>query len=360
MAVAARHLSAIGVALVGVGAIAFTPVGPTLEALNLRTESVPPLEASQLPDWVTGGAVDPGGQIGVFGSPPRSVTANQLPGPGAAVNTAVAGFDLTAIDDGTTVLPAAGPAAAADPLIDLADGFELPVEGALAPLIAVVNDLLSAVDVVAVVSALVTDAKPIVDSVANVPIAIGSQLIASAAAVVAALVTFSPLAVLTVLGQALVDLAAAAIGALTGVADAVDIVSPDVPVAASNAQPAPALTHPATAEALIVTARAPAPTVPAEVTKAPAHRSRSDRQSRKVKSTAVDREPTDRAATRNLDPADVGDAAKLEPRRSAPIRADAMDAPDTKDQAATGAAARAVARADNDNADASEDRESTP
>lgn len=244
MAVAARHVCTAGVALLGVGAFAFTPVALPLQALTLRTVAVPAGDLAQLPLWISEGAAGLDDRIGIGGPLPHAGAAVPLPGPSAVIR-----------DSGTTVpypfTPSIGGAAATAPdgtttpatIIDSAEAaalaravgdptvFAAVMDSAAIDVRALVHDALTAVvgavadlagDALGVPGAVVTNVLPLVAAALNVPVAVVAQFMSSAGLVVEALATLDPVAVTAAFNQGVVDVQDAALEAVAGVVDAWD------------------------------------------------------------------------------------------------------------------------------------------
>lgn len=255
MAVAARHVFAAGVALLGVGAFAFTPVALPLQALTLRTVAVPAGDLAQLPAWIAEGAAGLDDRIGIGGPVPRTTITAPLPGPSAVLRdtgSAVAGYAFSpsadpgagAAADGTATAPAALSEAAEADALGRALGdptvlaavlqtasidFRTLVHDAVTAVVGAVVDL--AGDAVNVPGAVANNVLPLVAALINIPVAVAVQFMSSAGLVFEALATLDPVAVTDAFNQGAADVQKAALDAVDGVADAWDTMRGDVTTA---------------------------------------------------------------------------------------------------------------------------------
>lgn len=197
MAVSARHLSALGVAVLGAGALVLTPVGPPLQSLNLRNETVPPLAGAPLPGWLAEAAFDlaeipdAGGRLGAD-------LGVRLPVPGAALPSRAG----DAVSVGTALAVAEAAVLAGPVQTSFIDSLEQIVEDPMqgpATLAGLVTGLTTLVDNVVIrvtdlATATFDNVWGLVLAAITIPVAIVGQLIRTGAELLAALVMFNPVA----------------------------------------------------------------------------------------------------------------------------------------------------------------------
>ena len=199
MDIPAHQLVATGVALVGAGAIALTPVGPSLHSLILRSQTVPPIAAAELPGWMTQGAADLAERIAeASGLPPAAVLSVPKPVTGHAI---IAGAELggTAVETPPAVVSNLTPdltpvsiggdllhAVIDNPIPVTFEGLTSLVTNAVAPVVGVVRDIAvgSVEEVGRVLRALADVAMPIVAAILHLPVAIGNFIVDAITALV--------------------------------------------------------------------------------------------------------------------------------------------------------------------------------
>lgn len=243
----ARPLTTVGVALLGAGAIAVSPVAPPMPGA-LRVAS-PDVALTQLPSWITEGAANIAAQVGDIGGLLGSEIANPLPILNTVVHNQIfnaLGLGSALVDSGTTLVqglvlapvavanaivaaienPTQIPAILAqlsETFIDLAAGVVTPVVGTLTDIATTTVDR-----AIGVVTAVVANTVPILNSFVNIPVAIGTQLLASGSAVIAALATLNPITVINAVGQGFVDVEETTFDAFAGVVNAFGDLRGDV------------------------------------------------------------------------------------------------------------------------------------
>ena len=192
MDVSAHHLVATGVALVGAAAVALTPVGPSLHSLVLRSQTVPPIAAAQLPGWMTEGAAGLAERIAqASGSPRTGGAVLPIPVP-APAGSLIAGAELGTAAARTS--PALGPNPTPVPVADdaLQAALDIPTPAivttyeelrslvtTVAPVVGAVRDVtVGAVEEVGRVLRAIGDASvPIVAAMLQVPLAIANHIL---------------------------------------------------------------------------------------------------------------------------------------------------------------------------------------
>lgn len=270
MAVSARRVCLAGVALLGVGAIAATPVAPPLQALTLRTVAVPAGDMAQLPAWIAEAAAGLDDRSPVVAAPPRPRITPPLPSPGAVVRDSAG----SAVPPNASITLAAGPpegasvpaAAALPDSTEVADGLARALQDptelaavmataaidvrtlihqAVTSVVGVVTDLASdALGDLRVPRAVVNNFLPLVAAVVNIPVSVAAQFMTSAELVIEALATLDPAAVADAFNQGVADVQGAANDAVGGVVTAWDTLRSDVttglrPAATSDATSVP-------------------------------------------------------------------------------------------------------------------------
>lgn len=190
MDISTRHLAAAGVALLSAGAVAFTPVGPSLQGLILRNQTVAPIEAALLPNWLTQGAADLAERIaGSPEMPPGADRLNDLPVP--LLPAAVAGLQLpgvitdevatspllNAIPEEVLRASAANAMPTQSDLADLFVEFESLVNTAVTPVVGAVTGAITSTvgELARILSAAAADAMSII--VLTVPLLVAGRLV---------------------------------------------------------------------------------------------------------------------------------------------------------------------------------------
>jgi len=234
-----RSYAAGGVALLGAGYIAMSPIAPPLPDLHLPSLKAPAVELTALPTWLAWlqtGTVQLQEQLAALGEGIQARIDDPLPiitqlivnGVGYAQTFATA-FNTSAgvIAQALVGLPLqlvlAIQAAIANPanipaiLTGLIDGLVGTVNAAVTPVVDAVTAVATTVfnHALGVANAILTAAPGIATAVLEAPIAIGTQVVDSTVAVLAAIATLRPGNVVGAIGQGLVDLEGAVVGAIT-------------------------------------------------------------------------------------------------------------------------------------------------
>ena len=203
MFVSARPYAVSALAVLVGGALALTPVGPALQALTLRTETIPPLTADQLPAWMTGGVLNPVHEM-------AGGLDSGLQNPPAVLNTFLNGVNSVDLggDVPNSLIPALPAIAEGDlaprqteaAIAALASASSALVDTPLTPLIGAISDIAAFNNVVGAVRAVATNIRPFILSLLNIPMTAMSWLVNNGGGPMAALL-LAPGAVLRVLSE---------------------------------------------------------------------------------------------------------------------------------------------------------------
>lgn len=293
-----RSYAAGGVALLGAGYIAMSPIAPSLPDLHVPSLRAPAVELTALPswlEWLETGTEQLQAQLAALGEGIQARIEDPLPivtqlianGVGyaqefaTAFNTsagviarALVGLPLalvTAIQDAIEN-PANIPAI----LTGLVDSLVETVNDAVTPVVNAVTTVATAVftHALGVADAIITNTPDIATAVLRAPIIFGAQVVDSTVAVLAAIATLRPLNVIGAVGQSLVDLEGAAVDAVTPIGQAVRALQLDIrdalatePVTPTAAKTAgPAVSPAASANVVTLNIASPAVTADTEVT----------------------------------------------------------------------------------------------
>jgi len=257
-----RSYAAGGVALLGAGYIAMSPIAPPLPDLHLPSLKAPAVELTALPTWLAWlqtGTVQLQEQLAALGAGIQARIDDPLPiitqlivnGVGYAQDFATA-FNTSAgvIAEALVGLPLqlvlAIQAAIANPanipaiLNDLVTGLVDTVTDAVTPVVDAVTTVATTVftHALGVADAIITNAPDIATAALRAPILIGTQVVDSTVAVLAAIATLRPGNVIGAIGQGLVDLEGATVGAITPIGHALRALQLDIADALA-ATPAP-------------------------------------------------------------------------------------------------------------------------
>ena len=256
-----RSYAAGGVALLGAGYIAMSPIAPPLPDLHLPSLKAPAVELTALPTWLAWlqtGTVQLQEQLAALGEGIQARIDDPLPiitqlivnRVGYAQDFATA-FNTSAgvIAEALVGLPLqlvlAIQAAIANPanipaiLNGLVTGLVTTVTDAVTPVVDAVTTVATTVftHALGVADAIITNAPDIATAVLRAPILIGTQVVDSTVAVLAAIATLRPGNVIGAIGQGLVDLEGATVGAITPIGH--ELRALQLAIADALAAPAP-------------------------------------------------------------------------------------------------------------------------
>jgi hypothetical protein len=276
-----RSYATAGVALVGAGVIAVSPIAPPVPDLHLPSLRAPAVELTALPSWlqwVNDGTANVEAQIGAVVALIQSEIADPLPVLSQFVQNQIANgqrlADAFTVSGGIVAGTVAGlPAVLLNAISDaIDDPSQIPVivstlvqglveAGALAAatVINAVTDVVTTTvtRAVGVASALVSNVAPITLAALNAPFEIGQTVINSGIAVLAAAATLNPLNVISALGEGAVAVEAEMFNQASNFVNALGDLRDDVLSAMSvPLPPAPIMAARASApEALPVAAK---------------------------------------------------------------------------------------------------------
>ena len=275
-----RSYATAGVAFVGAGVIAITPIAPPVPDMHLPSLRSPAVELTALPSWlqwVDDGTANVQAQIAAVVGLIQDEIADPLPVLSQIVQNQIANAQLLAsafttsggvIASTIAGLPAALLNAISDaiddptqiPVIisDLVDGLVFAAASAAAPVINAVTDVVTTtvVRAVGVASALASNVAPITLAALSAPFAIGETVINSGIAVLAAVATLNPLNVIGALGAGAVAIEAEAFNQVANIVGALGDLRDDVVAALSVPLPsAPIMARTAGPEAVPAAAK---------------------------------------------------------------------------------------------------------
>jgi hypothetical protein len=267
-----RSYATAGVALVGAGVIAISPIAPPVPDMHLPSLRAPAVELTALPSWlqwVNDGTANVEAQIGAVVSLIQSEIADPLPILSQIVQNQIADAQRLASASTTSAGIMAGaaaalPAALLNAISDaIADPSQIPVivsnlvdnlvgAGSLAAasMINAVTDVVTTTvtRAVGVASAVVSNVAPITLAALEAPFAIGDTVINSGMAVLAAAATLNPLNVIGALGDGSVAVEAEMFNQAANIVGALGDMRSDVVSALSvPLPPAPVMAAPRTA-----------------------------------------------------------------------------------------------------------------